>query len=98
MSSLTLDSRVGIPETVVPRAVGDEVVMMNLHSGVYFSLDAVGSRMWDLLAEGRQLRPAYDVLQHEYRVGPDVLQRDLLELVQRLVDKGLLVLAEPPSQ
>jgi hypothetical protein len=97
MSSLTLDSRVTIPQTVVPRAVGDEVVLMNLDSGVYSSLDAVGGRMWELLAENGQLRPAYEVLRREYRVEPEALQRDLLELVRRLVDKGLLVLAESPS-
>ena len=38
-----------IPEDVVHRMVGDEAVLLQLDSGVYYGLDPVGSRIWELL-------------------------------------------------
>ena len=48
-------SRVEVSPSVIYRDVSGEVVLLNLQSGVYYGLDPVGSRMWQLLMEQRPL-------------------------------------------
>lgn len=70
--------------------LGEEVVILNLRTGVYHGLDAVGARIWNLLQESRTVNDIQDVLLTEYDVESDRCQRDLLELLQKLADEGLV--------
>jgi Coenzyme PQQ synthesis protein D (PqqD) len=83
-------SRVEIGPSVIYRDVSGEVVLLNLQSGVYYGLDAVGSRMWQLLMEQRPLDDVCAVMLEEYDVSADVLRADLSRLVDELSSKGLV--------
>ena len=81
---------VEISPSVIYRDVSGEVVLLNLHSGVYYGLDPVGSRMWQLLMEQRPLDDVCSVMLEEYDVAADVLRADLSRLVDELSSKGLV--------
>ena len=49
---LNADTRLAIPAPVMSRLVGDETVLLDLESGMYFGLDGVGQRIWEAIAEG----------------------------------------------
>lgn len=83
--------RVTIPEHVMVRQVGDESVMLDLASGTYFGLDAIGARVWQLLVEGRTLAETCDAMLEEYEVSREELERDVADLVEQLAAQGLLV-------
>lgn len=87
---MTLDDRVKSSEDVVAQKVGDEMVLLDLEAGLYYGLDAVGSRVWELLLEHGRLRVAFETLVEEYEVTPEILQQDLLHLVQELQTRGLI--------
>jgi hypothetical protein len=91
----TLQSRVHIPENVLFHDLGGESVLLNLDSGKYYGLDPVGTQMWNLLAERGQVEPVYQAMLDEYEVSEDKLQTDLLELVERLAEQGLLIIVDP---
>ena len=93
MPALTLDTRVAIHEDAVFRELDGEAVILQLDSGVYFGLDPVGTRLWQLIEAHGQLRPVYDAALQEFDVAPDVLERDLLELASGLVEKHLIVVS-----
>jgi coenzyme PQQ synthesis protein D (PqqD) len=82
--------RVEIGPSVIYRDVSGEVVLLNLQSGVYYGLDPVGSRMWQLLMEQRPLDDVCSVMLEEYDVTVDVLRADLSRLVDELASKGLV--------
>ena len=82
--------RVEIGPSVIYRDVSGEVVLLNLQSGVYYGLDPVGSRMWQLLMEQRPLDDVCSVMLEEYDVTADVLRADLSRLVDELASKGLV--------
>jgi hypothetical protein len=82
--------RVEISSSVIYRDVSGEVVLLNLQSGVYYGLDPVGSRMWQLLMEQRPLDDVCSVMLEEYEVTADVLRADLSKLVDELASKGLV--------
>ncbi len=89
---VTLESKIVIPKDVLFREIAGEAVILNLQTGKYFGLDAVGTRMWQLLAEHNQIEPALNVLADEYDVTRDQLQHDLLDLVDKLTAQQLLAI------
>ena len=83
------DTKLVIPSQVMSREVGDETVILDLGSGMYFGLDPVGARIWRLLSEGQALESIVTTLHGEYNVDEDQLRQDVTELVNELVSRGL---------
>jgi|KBSSwiStaDraftv2_1062776.scaffolds.fasta_scaffold21565_3 hypothetical protein len=83
-------SRIRVPPDVLVSDVGGESVFLNLKTESYFGLDDVGTRMWKLLTEGGTVESAYQALLTEYDIDEAQLSNDLDELVQKLVDNGLV--------
>ena len=90
MTAPGLDAAFRISDEVIFRELDGEAVVLNLDTGIYFGLDAVGTRIWRLLEERKPLKAVLDTLIDEYEAPPDRLQRDLLAFVERLDDKGLV--------
>lgn len=89
---MKLSDRVTVPSQVMDRSVGDETVILNLESGTYYGLDPVGTRMWQLLGEGKSLGEVCDVMLEEYDVAREQLEQDLLKLAGELAEHRLIVL------
>lgn len=86
--------RVLIPNGVMVRELGQESVLLNLESESYFGLDDVGTRMWNVLTQAPSIQSAYEQLLTEYHVDPAQLRVDLLDLVDRLTEDGLVVVRD----
>lgn len=84
-----------IPDQVMARQVGDETVILDLASGLYFGLDAVGSRVWALIGAGHPVGAICEALQGEYEVGREQLATDVDRLVAELHGRGLIEPAPP---
>ena len=70
--------------------VNGEAVTLNLKSGVYFSLNAVGSRIWQLLQEPSSVGAIRAVIEREFEVETEQCERDVIRLLDRLASKGLI--------
>lgn len=90
MNVPSLDSNVTIPQDVVFRSVDGEAVLLHLASGHYFSLNEVGTRIWELLSQDGSLRSAHAAMLQEYDVDADRLEADIVELAAALAEKGLV--------
>jgi hypothetical protein len=86
--------QVTIPGKVIFKKVGEETVLLDFEAGVYYGLDPVGTRMWELLAEGQSLDDVATGLTAEYEIDRETLARDLRTLVGELASHGLVVLEE----
>lgn len=86
----TLAQRASPSSEVLVREVGGEAVLLDLASESYFGLDPVGTRIWALLGESESLQAVADVLCAEYDAAPERIQDDLLALVARLAEAGLV--------
>jgi protein arginine N-methyltransferase 1 len=87
-------ARLRVHPSVLSRELAGETVLLNLESGVYYGLDAVGTRAWNLLAEERTLTDVCSIMLEEFDVSPERLKGDLATLVKELCEKQLLVPAE----
>lgn len=82
--------RLVVPQHVMARVVGDEYVILDLETGTYYGLDAVGARVWSLLAEGVALDAICDRLVEEYDVAREQARSDVASLIEALRERGLL--------
>lgn len=87
---MNLTDPVAIPSQVMVREVGDEIVILDLASGTYYGLDAVGARIWRWIAEGRSLLQICEGMLAEYEVTHADIEHDVLALAQSLLDKKLI--------
>jgi len=87
---MKLTDKPTIPTQVMARQIGDETVILDLGSGTYFGLDPVGARVWQLIGEGKALGEICDTLLDEYEVARDTLERDVLDLAEKLLEQKLI--------
>ena len=86
-------SRVNIAEGVVFRDLQGELVLLNLTTGVYFGLDRVGTRIWNLLETGQTLSQVLSLLLEEYAVTEAQGRQDLECFISQMLEKGLMAIA-----
>ncbi len=89
---MSFDSRVRIPDDVLVSELDGESVLLNLRSESYFGLDEMGTRIWKLL-KSESIQRVYDALLADYDVDPEMLRVDLSELLDNLVQQGLVEVA-----
>ncbi len=94
--TLSVNSSVTASKDQVSTDLGDEVAILHLKAGIYYGLDGVGARVWSLIREARAVREIRDVLVSEYEVDPDRCESDLITLLQRLADEGLIEVRNEP--
>ncbi|MDX1570077.1 MAG: PqqD family protein [Xanthomonadales bacterium] len=94
MSQVDLSTRIRIAEDVLVQAVGGELVMLDLNQEKYFGLDPVGARIWALIQDHGSLEQVYRAMLDEYDVEAEQLESDLLELVNDLLDAGVIETAD----
>lgn len=81
------------PPHVYNRAVDGQMVLLNLETEQYFGLDAVGTNIVTRLTE-QSSESAIEDLLVDYQVDPQVLRRDIEELLEKLMAAGLLERSE----
>ncbi len=87
---LTLHSTIVVANDVVSCDLIDEAAILNLKTGIYYGLDPVGARIWNLIQTPRQLKEILETLLNEYDVEKNQCQQDLIELLKQLSEKELV--------
>ena len=77
-------------KSVVFTELDDEVVMLDVDSGQYYELDAVGARIWMLLENKPSISLLRDALTAEFDIDAETCREDLGEFLKRLVELGLI--------
>jgi hypothetical protein len=87
---LELSNRVIAPPHVLIRHLDGESVLLNLETEKYFGLDRTGTRMWEIVTTSPNIQSAHATLSGEFDAEPALLHNHLIELLNQLVDHGLL--------
>ena len=87
-------TRVVVATNQVSCDLAGEAVVLNLSSGTYYGLSAVGARVWTLIRQPKTFAELRETLLAEYDVAPPVLESDLCELLARLAEEGLIEVNE----
>jgi hypothetical protein len=69
----------------------DELVMMDIDQGKYFSLNNVGTRIWELLENPMSQDELCSALMEEYEVDEEQCREETGELLREMGRLGLVV-------
>jgi hypothetical protein len=87
--SVTVDSVLVRDQTLAATDLDGRIVVLNVHTDTYASLNAVASDIWTLLSEPRRVGDIFDELSQRHEVDADTLSRDVLPFLQHLIDRRL---------
>lgn len=88
---ITIENRVQRNPEMVSGNMDGEVVMLSIQRGEYFGLDKIGSRIWELLETPLKIEEIKTTLLEEYEVDEETCLRDLIEFLEDLQIKGLII-------
>jgi coenzyme PQQ synthesis protein D (PqqD) len=77
--------------SVVFQDLDGEAVLVHLQRGTCFTLDPIGTRIWQLIGDGALIAEIIDALRLEFDVAADVLAADVRALVAELLSRELCV-------
>lgn len=90
---MTLETNYTIPSTVMLQIVDDETLLFNSETELFFTLNAVGTVMWEVMSENSTLRAIYDELIEVYDVPSEQLEADIIVFATVLKEQELLVVS-----
>ncbi|MDE0686419.1 MAG: PqqD family protein [Candidatus Poribacteria bacterium] len=85
-----LNARIKLKEEVFFEELDDQAVILNIQTSTYFGLNEVGTRIWNLLSEHKQVRIVYNKLIEEYDVAAEQIAKDLQIFINHLQSKELI--------
>ena len=90
MNSLSTTSVVARCDGFIDSEIDGEIVALSIEHGTCYGLNQVGSRIWELIARPARIGDLCATLLTEYRVDPDVCERQVLDLLEELRAEGLI--------
>ena len=87
---ITASTTVTISGDQVSCDLGGESAILNMANGVYYGLNAVGARVWELIQEPKQVSEVRDVITAEYEVEPSQCEQDIVNLLSQMDEQGLI--------
>jgi hypothetical protein len=91
---VTLDSVVVVTREQVSSDLGDEIAILGLRRSTYYSVTGSGRAIWELLQSRRTVSEILRVLLARYTVDADRCREDLLALLARLHEEGLIEVSD----
>lgn len=75
---------------LVAAQAGDDMVLMHVIDGRFYSLTGTGRRIWELLEAPRAIDSLVDHLTDEFDVARDRCAAEVIDLCRALIAKGLM--------
>jgi Coenzyme PQQ synthesis protein D (PqqD) len=78
-------------DDVVWRDVGDELVVLELSTSTYLTLNGTAKHLWESLVAGATVAELVEMLEERYEITPERAQADAESFVTELTNRDLLV-------
>lgn len=82
--------RINKPKVIL-ESFDDEMVIVNLESGSYYSLNTVGAEIWDLLEKGATVEETVVFMSGLYNGNQDAIEVAVRNLIDELLQEELFV-------
>ena len=76
---------------IIAREIQGETVLLNKESGDYFSLNAVGTDIYNCICKGMETETIVSFLLDRYDVEHNTLKNDVISLVSELKEKKIIL-------
>jgi hypothetical protein len=78
-------------EQIIVQKGSKEVLLFNMDDGSYYALNEVGNRIWELCDGTLRVAQLVCMLAKEYNAPAEIIETDILELLEDLRSKNLIV-------
>lgn len=89
------EARYAVRETTLARVDGETTVIINTDSGSCYTLDAVGTRIWQLLQASYTVEEIAGSIIAEYDVTPERCRSDLAAMLAMLAEEQIIEVTAP---
>lgn len=90
MATITPDSCVVRSAEFITSTVENDLVMMSLEKGTYYGLDAIGSQIWENIAEPITIPALCQKLTDQFEVDANQCREDVLTFLNELVKEDMV--------
>ncbi len=91
--NVSFDTRISVSTNILVSNVADELVILDFNNETYYGLNKTGSRVWNSLVKGNSILDTCEILLMNLRVTKEILLRDIIILIEKLIAKGLVKIA-----
>jgi hypothetical protein len=78
-------------ENYLANEIDGEVVMMNIETGLYVSLNNTGKVIWDLLDTPKSIQTIIDLLVNTYKITLEQCTTDVVPFIEQMMQQEILV-------
>jgi hypothetical protein len=89
-AALASDALLRPVPSVLATTAGEDTVLLDLTRGQYYTLNAVGGRVWALLGEGCAITEIVRRLAAEYDAPAEAIAADVTSLLERMTRSALV--------
>lgn len=82
---------------VAAKVIDGEAIIMNLSTGMYYSMDGAGAALWEWLERGHSVGEMVDALAGRYDVPISQAHADVARLLDQAAQEGLVSVASAGS-
>ncbi len=85
---------ISLSPDVISQEVSGETVLLDLKSEHYFGLDAVGTRIWQLIRDSGDFQVILDTVLEEFDADETRIRSDLEAMLAEIADLGLITVTD----
>ena len=85
---------ISLSPDVISQEVSGETVLLDLKSENYFGLDAVGTRIWQLIRDSGDFQVILDTVLEEFDADETRIRSDLEAMLAEIADLGLITVTD----
>jgi hypothetical protein len=93
MMDMATRHKVNAPH-VIHEIIDGEAVIINLKTGIYYSIDAIGAEIWSLVAAGAATAEVTAGIASRFTGNSDEIERGVLGLIRKLAEEELILVDE----
>lgn len=90
MEKITFTSKISHVKNQVSCDLAGEAVILSLDKGIYYTLNPVGARIWNITEQPVNVEEIQKILLSEYDVEARDCEVDLLTILEDLAQEGLI--------
>ena len=89
--TIASDSRPKRQEQIIVQKGSNDVLLFSMEDGSYYALNEVGNRIWELCDGTHEVAQLISILAKEYDAPHKIIEMDVMEVLEELQSKNLIV-------
>ena len=92
MTDITLETTISRAEGFTTAPVQDELMMLNVEQGAYYSLDPIAAEIWNMLESPLSVNEIVENLLKRYDVSQEQCETDVLAFLGEMHGNGMILI------